>query len=87
MSVHSLTNEVGMGPRSHVLLGEDAVISSMPSSDTGVDENMVLLMGLGLVTRIGVDDCKSDLILIIFSLKKCPNMFKGLVLTEHHYDI
>ena len=72
MSVHSLTNEVGIGSRSHVLMGEEFRILRMSSSDTGSKEDRALLLLLGLVKETGTDDFSATLILIILSLKKCP---------------
>ena len=39
MSVHSLTSEVGIGSKSHDLVGEDFRILRMSSSDTGSKED------------------------------------------------
>ena len=41
---------------SHDLDGEDFRILSSSSSDTGVKEDRVFLVGLGLVTEDGIDD-------------------------------
>ena len=41
MSAHSLTNDVGIGSRSQDLDGEDFIIFSRSSSDTGVKEDRV----------------------------------------------
>ena len=49
ISAHSLTSDVGIGSRSHDLDGEDFRILSSSSSDTGVKEDRVVLVGLGLV--------------------------------------
>ena len=49
--------------------GEDFRILSNLSSDTGVKEDSVFLVELGLVTEDGVDDCSVDLILRILSEK------------------
>ena len=67
ISAHSLTSDIGIGSRSHDLDGEDFRILSSSSSDTGVKEDRVFLVGLGLVTKDGIDDCCVDLILRIFS--------------------
>ena len=66
ISAHSLTSDVGIGS-SHDLDGEDFRILSSSSSDTGVKEDRVFLVGLGLVTEDGIDDCSVDLILMILS--------------------
>ena len=50
ISGHSLTSDVGIGSRSHDLDGEDFRILNSSSSDTGVKEDTVFLVGLGLVT-------------------------------------
>ena len=63
ISAHSLTSDVGIGSRSHDLDGEDFRILSSSSSDTGVKEDRVFLVGLGLVTEDGIDDCSGDLTL------------------------
>ena len=65
ISAHSLTSDVGIGSRSQDLDGEDFGIFSRSSSDTGVKEDRVFLVGLGLMTEDGVDDCSVDLILRI----------------------
>ena len=67
ISAHSLTSDVGIGSRSHDLDGEDFRILSSSSSDTGVKEDRVFLVGLGLVTEDGIDYCSVDLILRILS--------------------
>ena len=67
ISAHSLTSDVGIRSRSHDLDGEDFRILSSSSSDTGVKEDRVFLVGLGLVTEDGIDDCSVDLILRILS--------------------
>ena len=67
ISAHSLTSDVGIGSRSHDLDGEDFRILSSSSSDTGVKEHRVFLVGLGLVTEDSIDDCSVDLILRILS--------------------
>ena len=67
ISAQSLTSDVGIGSRSHDLDGEDFRILSSSSSDTGVKEDRVFLVGLGLVTEDSIDDCSVDLILRIFS--------------------
>ena len=67
ISAHSLTSDVGIGSRSHDLDGEDFRILSSSSSDTGVKEDRVFLVGLGLVTEDSIDDCNVDLILRILS--------------------
>ena len=60
ISAHSLTSDVGIGSRSHDLDGEDFRILSSSSSETGVKEDRVFLVGLGLVTKDGIDDCSVD---------------------------
>ena len=67
ISAHSLTSVVGIGSRSHDLYGEDFRILSSSSSDTGVKKDRVFLVGLGLVSKDGIDDCSVDLILRILS--------------------
>ena len=67
ISAHSLTSDVRIGSRSHDLDGDDFRILSSSSSDTGVKEDRVFLVGLGLVTKDGIDDCSVDLILRILS--------------------
>ena len=67
ISAHSLTSDVGIGSRSHDLDGENFRILSSSSSDTGVKEDRVFLVGLGLVTEDSIDDCSVDLILRILS--------------------
>ena len=67
ISAHSLTSDVGIGSRSHDLDGEDFRILSSSSQDTGVKEDRVFLVALGLVTKDGIDDCSVDLILRILS--------------------
>ena len=68
ISAHSLTSDVGIGSRSHLDLdGGDFRILSSSSSDTGVKEDRVFLVGLGLVTEDIIDDCSVDLILRILS--------------------
>ena len=67
ISAHSLTSDVGIGSRSHDLDSEDFRILSSSSSDTGVKEDRVFLVGLGLVTEDSIDDCSVDLILRILS--------------------
>ena len=57
ISAHSLTSDVGIGSRSHDLDGEDFRILSSSSSDTGVKEDRVFLVGLGLVSEDSIDDC------------------------------
>ena len=67
ISAHSLTSDIGIGSRSQDLDGEDFRILSRSSSDTGVKEDTVFLVELGLVTEDGVGDCSVDLILRILS--------------------
>ena len=74
ISAHSLTSDVGIGSRTQDLDGEDFRILSRLSLDTGVKEDSVFLVELGLVTEDGVDDCSVDLILRILSKK---NLQKG----------
>ena len=62
ISAHSLTSDIGIGPRLQDLDGEDFKILSRSSSDTGVKEDRVFLAELGLVTEDGVDHCSVDLI-------------------------
>ena len=72
ISAHSLTSEIGIGSKSHHLVGEDVRILRMSSSDTGSKEDRALLLMLGLVTETGAYDCSVVLIFIILTLKKCP---------------
>ena len=65
MSVHSLTSEDGIGPKSHDLIKDYFRILGIPSSDTGSKEDRALLLMLGLVIGTG-----AVLIFIILSLKK-----------------
>ena len=65
ISAHSLTNDAGIGSRSQDLDGEDFRILNRSSSDTGVKEDRVFLVGLSIVTEDGADDCSVDLILRI----------------------
>ena len=67
ISAHSLTSDVGIGSRSHDLDGEEFRILSSSSSDTGVKEGRVFLVGLGLVTKDGIDDGSVGFILRILS--------------------
>ena len=67
ISAHFLSSDVGIRSRSHDLDGEDIKILSSSSSDTGVKENRVFLVGLGLVTKDGIDDCSVHLSLRILS--------------------
>ena len=60
ISAYSLTNDVGIGSRSQDLDDEGLRILTRSSSDTGVKEDRVFLVGLGLVTEDGVDDCSVD---------------------------
>ena len=53
ISAHSLTSDVGIGCRPQDLDGEDFRILSRLSSDTGVKEDSVFLVELGLVTEDG----------------------------------
>ena len=62
-SAHPLISDVGIRSRLKDLDGEDFRILSRSSSDTGVKEERVYLVELGLVTEDGVDDCSVDLIL------------------------
>ena len=80
ISAHSLTSDVGIGSRSQDLDGEDFRILSRLSSDTGVKEDSVFLVELGLVTEDGVDDCSVDLILRILSEKNLQKVFARSVL-------
>ena len=50
ISAHSLTSDVGIGSRSQDLDGADFRILSRSSSDTGVKEDRVFLVGLGLMS-------------------------------------
>ena len=70
ISANSLTSDVGIGSRPQDLDGEEFRILSRLSSDTGVKEDSVFLVELGLVTEDGVDDWSVDLILRILSEKK-----------------
>ena len=69
MFAHSLTGEVGIRSRSHDLVGKVSRILRMSSSETGLKEDMLVLLVLGLVTETGNDDCSAALILTILSLK------------------
>ena len=62
ISAHSLTSDVGIGFRPQDFDDEDFRILSRFSSDTGMKEDSVFLVKLGLVTEDGVDDCSVDLI-------------------------
>ena len=53
MSAQSLTSEVGIGSRSHDLVGDDFRILKMSSSDTCSKEDRALLFMLGLVMVTG----------------------------------
>ena len=64
---HSFTNEVVIGSRSHVLALQDASIFSTSSSDTSVKKDFVFLIRLDLITWIGDDDCKPDMIIIFLN--------------------
>ena len=75
ISAHSLTSDIGIGSRPQDLDGEDFRIFSRLSLDTGVKEDSVFLVGLGLVTEDGVDDCSVDLILRILLEKNLQKMF------------
>ena len=72
MSAQSLTSEVGIGSRSHDLVGDDFRILKMSSSDTGSKEDRTLLFMLGLVIETGTNDCSALLIFMILSQKICP---------------
>ena len=72
MFAQSLTSEVGIGSRSHDLVGDDFRILRMSSSDTGSKEDRALLFMLGLVVETGTDDCSALLIFMILSQKKSP---------------
>ena len=54
MSVHSLTSEAGIGFRSHDLVKDFTIL--MSRSETGLKEDRVLLLLLGLVAETGADD-------------------------------
>ena len=62
ISAQSLTSDIGIGSRLQDLDGEDFRLLSRSSSDTGVKEDRVFLVELGLVTEDCVDDCSVDLI-------------------------
>ena len=64
MSAQSLTSEVGIGSRSHDLVGDDFRIWRLLSSDTGSKEDRALLFMLGLEIETGADDCSAVLIFI-----------------------
>ena len=51
ISAHSLTNDVAIGSRPQNLDGEDFRILNRSSLDTGVKEDRVFLVELGLVTN------------------------------------
>ena len=72
MSAHSLTSHLGIGSRSHDLVGEDFRILRMSSSDTGSGEDRALLLMPGVVIETVAADCSAALIFTILSLKKCP---------------
>ena len=59
MSAHSLTSEIGIGSRSHDLVGEKFRILRMLSSDIGSKEDRVPLLLLGVVAETGADDCSA----------------------------
>ena len=80
ISAHSLTSDIGIGPRPQDLDGENFRILSRLSSDTGVKEVSVFLVELGLVTEDGVDDWSVDLILRILSEKNLQKVFARSVL-------
>ena len=69
MSTHSLTNKVGIGSRSHDLVGKEFRILSQLPTDTGLKEDRALLFLLSLVKETGTDDCSATLIFIILLLK------------------
>ena len=79
ISAHSLTSDVRIGSRPQDLDGEDFRILSRLSSDTGVKEDSVFLVELGLVTEDG-DDWSVDLILRILSEKNLQKVFARSVL-------
>ena len=58
ISAYSLTSDSEIGSRSQDLNCEDFRILRRSSSDTGVKEDRVFLVELGLVTEDGVDDCR-----------------------------
>ena len=62
MTAHSWTSEVGIGSKSHDLVGEDFRILRMSPSDTGSKEDRALLLMPGLVIETGADDCSAILI-------------------------
>ena len=70
ISAHSLTSEVGIGSRSHDLVGEDFRILRMSSSDTGSKEDRALLLILGLMIETGTNDCSVVLIFYNFVTEK-----------------
>ena len=80
VSAQTLTSDIGIGSRPQDLDGEDFRILSRLSSDTGVKEDSVFLVELGLVTEDGVDNCSVDLTLRILSEKNLQNMFARSVL-------
>ena len=80
ISALSMNSDVGIGSRPQDLDGEDFRILSRLSSDTGVKEDSVFLVELGLVTEDGVDDCSVDLILRILSKKNLQKVFARSVL-------
>ena len=55
--VHSLTSDIRTRSRSKDLDGGDFRILSRSSANTGVNEDRVFLVELGLVTEDGIDDC------------------------------
>ena len=62
-----------MGSRSHVLVGKDTGIFSNSLTDIVVKETRYF-MGLDLMTGIGDDECKQDLISMGFSVIKWLNI-------------
>ena len=72
MFAHSLTSEVGIGSKSHDLVGEDFRNLKMSSSDTGLKNDRALMLILVLVIETGAHDCSAVLIFLILSLKKMP---------------
>ena len=78
MSVHSLTSEVGIGSKSHDLVGEDFRILRMSSSDTGSKDDRALLLLLGMVIKTGASDCSAVLLFLILSLKNAQRIWLDL---------
>ena len=82
ISAHSLTSDVGIGSRSHDLDGEDFRILSISSSDTGVKEDRVFLVGLHLIYGsiwghkiVALEFCLISPLLLLLDLQ---NVLRGI---------